>query len=182
MPPNDTKVKDTLCWRTNWNFTPPSYRSFHLLLSASSQLQYQAFVQKNIVYYRWQQCLSEKPLHNDTFDIRNLNIISYKLIRIVTATLNLILLPRARMCSKDRFLSICLSVTTKIARSGNLGIWATSKYNKPDKVVEKLASLCFESLGKAYKHGKHCAFIGHAYRLDPLRPCAFCSCAQPSNT
>jgi hypothetical protein len=56
---------------------------------------------------------------------------------------------------------------------GNLGIWATCKYNKSVEIVEKLASLCFKSFGKAHKHCKCCVFIGHAYWLDPLKAMCF---------
>ena len=39
---------------------------------------------------------------------------------------------------------------TKFARSGDLGVWATHKYNISVDIVEKLASLCFKSFGKAH--------------------------------
>ena len=35
-------------------------------------------------------------------------------------------------------------------------------------MVEKLASLRFESFGKANKHRKYGVFIDHAYRLHPI--------------
>ena len=55
----------------------------------------------------------------------------------------------------------------KIARSGHLGIWVTSKYNKSIQVIENLSSLCFKFFGKAHKHRKHCVFIGDTYQLYP---------------
>ena len=50
-------------------------------------------------------------------------------------------------------------ISTKIARSGDLGIWATRKYNLSVNIVEKLASVCFKSFGKADKHCKYCVLL-----------------------
>ena len=55
-------------------------------------------------------------------------------------------------------------VSIKIARPGDLGIWATRKYNISVDVVEKLASLCFESFGKAHERRKY--FILLATPMD----------------
>ena len=51
-------------------------------------------------------------------------------------------------------LSVCLSVvviTTKIARSQHLGPWSICKYNELVEVSDKLASVCLELSGMAYK-------------------------------
>ena len=55
---------------------------------------------------------------------------------------------------KQSVLSVVV-VSTKIARSGDLGIWATRKYNISGNIVEELASLCSESFGKAHEHHKY---------------------------
>ena len=53
-------------------------------------------------------------------------------------------------------LSVCLSVVnTKIARSWDLGIWATRKHNELVEIVEKPASLRLESFGKAHERPKY---------------------------
>ena len=50
-------------------------------------------------------------------------------------------------------------VSTKIARSGDLGIWATRKYNVSVNIAEKLASVCLESFGKAHERCKYCVLL-----------------------
>ena len=67
---------------------------------------------------------------------------------------------------KQSVMSVCLFISSKIARSGDLGIWETRKYNE---ILKKLASLCFESVSKAYERCKHCVFIGHTYRFYQLQ-------------
>ena len=47
-------------------------------------------------------------------------------------------------------MSFCVFVNTEIAKSGDLGIWASFKGNKLVKFGEKLASVRLESSGKAY--------------------------------
>ena len=47
-----------------------------------------------------------------------------------------------------------VDVDTKIAESGDLGTWASCKYNKYVEFGEKLASVCSESSGTAYKRHK----------------------------
>ena len=79
---------------------------------------------------------------------------------------------RMRKGSSNRFcLSLLLSVvSTKIARSEDIGIWATHKYNVSVNIVEKLASVCFESFDKAHECRKSwiLRFVGHAYGHFPL--------------
>ena len=72
--------------------------------------------------------------------------------------------------------SLCWEVITKIARSPHLGIWATRKYNKSVEISDKLASLCFKSVGKAHKCH---VFIGHAYRLQAM--CYQVMCTSPKH-
>ena len=79
---------------------------------------------------------------------------------------------------------VCLSVVvTKITRLPHLGIWVTLKYGESVEIGDKLASLCFESIGKAHKYHKCGVFIGHAYRLQamcyllmPTRRVLACNC------
>ena len=54
------------------------------------------------------------------------------------------------------YLSSSSSVSTIIARSGHLGIWATHNHDISVEIVQKLASLCFESFGKPHERSKHC--------------------------
>ena len=42
-------------------------------------------------------------------------------------------------------------VNTNITKSGDLGTWASCKHNEYVKFGEKLASVCSESSGTAYK-------------------------------
>ena len=80
-----------------------------------------------------------------------------------------IITPRACAARGKAIGSVCLSVVnTKIARSRDLGIWATRKCNKSVEVVEKLAPLCFKSFSKAHERRKTGVFIGHAYQPHPL--------------
>ena len=51
-------------------------------------------------------------------------------------------------------LFVCLFVSTKIATSRVLGIWATPKHNESVDIGEKLAALCFELFDRAYKRHK----------------------------
>ena len=64
--------------------------------------------------------------------------------------------------------SVVIVVSTKIARSRDLGIWATRKHNESIEIFEKRASLCFESFGKAHKRHKHCIFVGYTYQPHPM--------------
>ena len=61
-----------------------------------------------------------------------------------------------RACARGKAIGfVCLLsvivITTKIARSGGIGIWATRKQNKSVEFSKKLASICFESFGTAHK-------------------------------
>ena len=47
----------------------------------------------------------------------------------------------------------------------------THNCNECVKIIKKLASLCFESFGKAHKHRK--IFIGHTYQPHPLKLACF---------
>ena len=79
-------------------------------------------------------------------------------------------------------LSVCPSVNTKIARSRDLGIWATYKHNKFVKIMEKLTTLCFKSFGKAHERCKRWFLLATPINRTHCWPCAFCLCAQPSIT
>jgi hypothetical protein len=72
-----------------------------------------------------------------------------------------IITPRA--CVRDKVIgSVRLSVRPSVRHHKNrhnviwtsIGIWANYNYNQSVKVVDKLASLCFESFGKAHKDRK----------------------------
>ena len=88
------------------------------------------------------------------------------------AYINDIITPRA--CARGQVIGfVCrLSsvVSTKISRSDDIGIWATHKYNVSVNIVEKLASVCFESFDKAHECRKSwiLRFVGHAYGHFPL--------------
>ena len=69
-----------------------------------------------------------------------------------------------------------LFVSTKIARSWDLGIWVTLKYNISVDIVEKLVSLCFESL--PMRVAKNFILLATPMDTTHYRPCALCSCAQ----
>ena len=87
---------------------------------------------------------------------------------IIVASLSLIT-PRA--CARGKavgFVCLLSVVVTKIARSPHLGIWATRKYDESVEIGDKLVSLCFELIGKAYECHKYCVFVGHAYRLQAV--------------
>ena len=71
------------------------------------------------------------------------------------------------------YLSSSSSVSTKIARSGHLGIWATHNH---DIDVEKLASLCFQSFGKPHERSKRCVLLTTPITTAQQAMC--CSCAQ----
>ena len=65
-----------------------------------------------------------------------------------------------RACARGNVIGlsvVCLSsvVSTKITRSGDLGIWANRKYNLPVDIIEKLVSLCFEPFGKVHERRKY---------------------------
>ena len=66
--------------------------------------------------------------------------------------LSAVITPRA--CARGKVIGRRV-VSTKIARSGDLGVWATRKYSISVDIVEKLASLCFESFGKAHERRKY---------------------------
>jgi hypothetical protein len=66
-------------------------------------------------------------------------------------------------------LGVCLSVVnTKIARSGDLGIWATRKHNESFEIVEKPASLYLESFGKAHERPKYDALLATPINRTPI--------------
>ena len=95
-------------------------------------------------------------------------------LRMLAISFYLFMISQLRYWSRRRLSSV---VSTKIARSGDLGIWATHKCNVSVNTAEKLASVYFELFGKANEHCKYCVLLGHAYGHCP--PCALCSCAQP---
>ena len=67
----------------------------------------------------------------------------------------IILTPHA--CTRGKVVSavvVVAAVNIKIARSRHLGTLATRKHNKSVDFGKKLASLCFESSGMAYKRHK----------------------------
>jgi hypothetical protein len=85
---------------------------------------------------------------------------------------------RVRMRSRDKAigLSVCLSVDKKIGISRHLGTWATRNHNESVEIVEKSATLCFESFGKAHVHPEYsvlfatpinhtCVHYAHAHNL-----------------
>ena len=65
-------------------------------------------------------------------------------------------------------LSVCLSASTKIARSGDLGVIA--RYGK----VENVPSLVFSELEKDHERYKSRVSIGHAFRPHLVMPYAMC--------
>jgi hypothetical protein len=67
---------------------------------------------------------------------------------------------------KQLVLSVCLSVTTKIARSRDLDIWSCRKHSESIETFEKFAS-CFESFDKAHERRNRWIFVGHAYQPHP---------------
>ena len=80
-------------------------------------------------------------------------------------TFNLLPHTHAQGVAKQSVLSDCLFVSTKIARSGDLGgIQATHTYNRS---VEKPTLLCFESYDNAHECRKHWIFIGHTLLTKP---------------
>ena len=52
-------------------------------------------------------------------------------------------------------------VDTKIAKSGDVRTWTSCKHNRYVEFGEKLASVCSESSGTAYKSHKSCILVGH---------------------
>ena len=105
-------------------------------------------------------------------------IVSMSLERIqYSAQYTIIFTPCA--CTRDKVInfvrpSICLfaSVSTKIARSKDLGITVIIKCDQIVGSGEILSSLCFLTLGTCHEHCKSCDFIGHAYRPHLAIPCA----------
>ena len=66
---------------------------------------------------------------------------------------------------------IVVVVDTKIAKSGDVRIWASCKHNEYVEFGEKLASVCSESSGTACKSHKLCILVGHrshTHRHYPL--------------
>ena len=61
--------------------------------------------------------------------------------------------------SQLQFYDIGSILMPKIARSGDLGIWATRKYNLSVGIVEKLTSIRFESFGKVHERRKYCILL-----------------------
>ena len=60
-----------------------------------------------------------------------------------------------RACARGKVIgSVVVVANKKIARSQHLGTLVTYKHNKSVEFGKKLASLCFESSGTAYKHHK----------------------------
>ena len=62
-----------------------------------------------------------------------------------------------RACARGKVIGcvivvvVIVAVDTKITKSGDLGIWPSYEHNE---YVEKLASVCLESNGMAYKRHK----------------------------
>ena len=79
---------------------------------------------------------------------------------------------RGKIIGLSVHLSVCPSVVTmKIARSRHLGTWATRKRDQSVGISDKLAWMCFKSLGTVHERHKWRLFVGHrshAYRPYPL--------------
>ena len=69
---------------------------------------------------------------------------------------------------------IVVVMDTKISWSQHLGTWATCKHNEYVKSGDKLASVCSESSGMAYKRHKYYILVGHHSHTH--RPCPLCMC------
>jgi hypothetical protein len=81
--------------------------------------------------------------------------------------------PCARMCSRGKAIDLSVRylssvVRTKIARSRHLGTSAIRKHNESVEIVDKLASLCFESLGKAHERRKYGVLLGTPINRAPM--------------
>ena len=72
--------------------------------------------------------------------------------------------------SSNRHLSSVVS--TKITRSGYLGIWVTCKHNESSELGEKLAPVCFKLIDTVHEH--HSSAFLLATVATPTRPHAFC--------
>jgi hypothetical protein len=76
-------------------------------------------------------------------------------------------LPRVHACAAGVKQSFFCRYT-KIARSRDLGIWAIRKHSESVKIVEKPASLCFESFGKAQKRPKYSILFATPINCTPM--------------
>jgi hypothetical protein len=84
--------------------------------------------------------------------------------------------PCVRACAAGVKHSVCVSVVcclssvvrTKITRSRHLGTSAIRKHNESLEIVDKLASLCFKSLGKAHKRRKYGVLLGTPINHIPM--------------
>ena len=81
----------------------------------------------------------------------------------------------------DSVLVIIIMHGHKIAKSGDLGTWASCKCNKSVEFGQKL---CLESSGMAYKRHKQHIFICHNHQpcllciIHAAGSCVLCSCVQ----
>ena len=66
----------------------------------------------------------------------------------------------ARM-RRGKMIGRVVVVGTKIAKSGDVRIWASCKHNKYVELGEKLVSVCSESSGTACESYKSCILVGH---------------------
>ena len=80
-------------------------------------------------------------------------------------------LPRAHVQGvKQSVVSVCLSVSTKISRSGDLGVIVKCKYHYSVGKQENFPSLTFQTLEKGHKCYKLRVSIHYAFRPHPLMP------------
>ena len=81
-----------------------------------------------------------------------------------------------RACARGKAIGFVSQsvVVTKITRSPHLGTWATRKYDETVEIGDKLASICFESIGKPHECHKYrtssaLLIIRHPFRSLVIR-------------
>ena len=88
------------------------------------------------------------------------------------------LLLMAQQGLSNRFVC-CLSVVpTKIARSRHIGISVTHKHNESVEIVEKPASSCFKSFGKAHERRKCDVLLATPINRTPMSWSDYCACSN----
>ena len=80
----------------------------------------------------------------------------------------------ARMLKGSSNRHLLSVVSTKIARSGDLGIWVTCKHNESSKLGEKLAPACFKLMDTVYEHHSSAFLLATVATPTTTRPHAFC--------
>ena len=132
-----------------WYILFPSFTEVVTQIAFSQDCKYLYTVSGDSCIFVWKLSREITQVHVGCMDV--VDVFSVDSTHLVTQLITLCTCARGEAISS---VIVVVIVNKKIARSRHLGTLAIRKHNKSVDFGEKLASLCFESSGMAYKRHK----------------------------